>query len=104
MQSAKNGKRSITFSIMVMYFHLNLQFGSESRRALWNFSRESNQPDQKCDGEYLMSVSPALQSKPPRDYLPWIYWIPFLIIVSINIFWIVKKPMQIGLPFLKHEV
>lgn len=51
-----------------------------------------------------MSVNPTPQPKPPRDYLAWIYWIPFLLIVSIGIFLIARKPTYISLPFLKHEV
>ncbi|SRR5216683_3180759 len=60
-----------------------------------------------------MSTNPNSPSKPkpPYDYLPWIYWIPFLIIVPIIAVWMANKPMttqpqidRISLPLLYREV
>src|SRR6266699_4105593 len=51
-----------------------------------------------------MSANPGPPDKPPRDYFPLIYWLPFLVIVTTLALWIVNKPMQVRVPFLKHEV
>jgi hypothetical protein len=54
-----------------------------------------------------MSTNIGHPSKPPRDFVPWIYWALFMLVVPVAV-WMANKPVppkpQVSLPLFNREV